>query len=264
MLIFAIDDDPDMLALLHNAVAEAVPGGEILDFSLASSALDAVRERGLRPDVVFSDIVMPPPDGLALAGALKTAAPRARLVFVTGYERYALAAYRAHAAGYIVKPVTAERIREEMEALFPSAGAGRLRVQCFGYFDVFWQDAPLSFSRRKTKELFAFLVDRRGAACTAEEAIAVLYENTGAEGMKKAKQRLRNLVSDMKSTLNAVGMGSVLIRQGSGLAVRTELLDCDYLRMVQEDAAARGGFHGEYMEQYSWAERTKGALLFRQ
>ena len=138
----------------------------------------------------------------------------------------------------------------------------KLRVRCFGYFDVFWKDEPLIFARSKTKELFAFLIDRRGSACTAEEAIAALYEDTDAEGVKKAKQNIRNLVSDMKNTLNSIGMGDVLIRRGSSLALRTERLDCDYLKMIAGDMDAVNSFRGEYMEQYSWAELTKGTLAF--
>ena len=46
---------------------------------------------------------------------------------------------------------------------------GRLRVQCFGNFEVFFGGLPLKFARSKTKELFAYLVNRRGAVCTVRE-----------------------------------------------------------------------------------------------
>lgn len=264
MLIFAIDDEPKMLRLLHAAIGEAAPGNEILDFPLGSAALAAIRGQGLEPDVVFSDIQMPPPTGLEFAVTLKTLVPRAKVIFVTGYDNYALESYQVHAAGYILKPPRPERIREELEEFAPAMPAqpDRLRVRCFGYFEVFWRDEPLAFARHKTKELFAFLVDRRGASCTAEEAIAALYEDIDMEGLKKAKQNVRNLVNDMRNTLNAIGMGDVVIRRGSSLAIRPELLDCDYLRMIQGDMAAVNSFRGEYMEQYSWAELTKGSLEF--
>ena len=41
MLIFAIDDEPKMLRLLHKAIAEAAPDAEIRDFLLGSEALSA-------------------------------------------------------------------------------------------------------------------------------------------------------------------------------------------------------------------------------
>lgn len=265
MLIFAIDDEPKMLRLLHQAIEEAAPEDEILDFSLGSDALSTVEAQGLRPDVVFSDIQMPPPTGLELAVRLKTLAPEAKVVFVTGYEQYAVQSYQVHAAGYILKPVRAERIREELEQIRPAVpkGPGKtLQVRCFGYFDVFWKGEPLIFARSKTRELFAFLVDRRGSACTSEEVASVLFEDTDPENMKKVKQNIRNLISDMKGTLHQIGMDDVLIRRGTSLALRTELLDCDYLRMIGGDMEAVNSYRGEYMEQYSWAELTKGSLEF--
>ena len=262
MLIFAIDDEPKMLRLLHKAIAEAAPGAEIRDFLLGSEALSAMEQEGLRPEAVFSDIQMPGVTGLELAVRLKSLSPESRLVFVTGYD-YAVDAYRLHVGGYILKPVDPQRVREELEHLFPEQHQApeRLRVQCFGTFEVFWMGSPLPFRRKKTKELFAFLVDRNGAACTAEEAIDALWEE--AEDPKSAKQRVRNLVNDLKAVLHSIDQDEVLFRQGSRLAVRPELLDCDYYRMLSGDMAAVNRFRGQYMEQYSWAELTKGSLYFR-
>lgn len=265
MLIYAIDDEESMLRLLHRAIAEAAPDAEICDFSFGADALKAIRLGAPKPDVVFSDIEMPPPTGLDFAVSLKTLSPDTKIVFVTGYSEYAVDAFRLHAAGYIMKPVRAARVREELDVmnLPENAVSEKLTVQCFGYFEVFWKGEPLSFARSKTKELFAFLVDRRGSACQAEEAIAALYEKTFPEEMKRSKQNLRNLVNDLKSVLTEIGQEDVLIRRGSTLAIRPEALDCDYYNMLKGDMRAMNQFRGAYMEQYTWAEITKGSLKFR-
>ena len=262
MRVFAIDDEPKMLRLLHDAIAQAAPEAEITDFLLGTDAVFYIAETGIRPDAVFSDIQMPGLTGLELAVRLKQIAPDTKLVFVTGFD-YAIDAYRLHVGGYIVKPVEARRVREELDNLFPNAPSAqnRLRVQCFGSFEVFWDGRPLWFARKQTKELLAYLVDRRGASCTAEEIIAALWED--AEELHTAKQRVRNLVNDLKTVLKSIGMSETLIRQGSSLAIRPEKLDCDYYRMLAGDMAAVNAFRGEYMEQYSWAEITKGGLSFR-
>ena len=57
-------------------------------------------------------------------------------------------------------------------------------------------------------------------------------------------------------------MEDVLIRKGNTMAIRPEKLDCDYYRMLEGDMAAVNAFRGLYMEQYSWAEITKGSLVF--
>ena len=262
MLIFAVDDEPKMLRLLVKAIKEAAPGAEVMDFPLGSAALRAIEEKGLRPEVVFSDIQMPRPDGLELAVRLKTLSPDTKIVFVTGYDDYAVEAYRLHASGYIMKPAEPGRIKEELEnAAGPLPDEpDKLKVRCFGYFSVFWHNEPLTFSRKKTLELLAFLVDLRGAACYTEDAAAVIFE--GADNEKNAMQNIRNLVSDLKSTLQSIGMGDVLIRSGSLLAIQPSKLDCDYYRMLEGDMAAVNEFRGAYMEQYSWAELTKGSLVF--
>ncbi|MBE5808102.1 MAG: response regulator [Clostridiales bacterium] len=198
MLIYAIDDEAHMLTLLHRAIAEAAPDAQIRDYPLSMDALAALRA-GDRPDVVFADIEMPPPNGLEFAVALKKLSPDTKLVFVTGYSEYAAEAYRLHAEGYIMKPVPAERVSEELELmdLLDTTSGEKLNVRCFGYFDVFWKGEPLVFARSRTKELFAYLVDRTGSACRAEEVIAALFENTDTEEMKQAKQNLRNLINDL-------------------------------------------------------------------
>ena len=264
MTIFAIDDEPKMLKLLHRAVTEAAPDADIMDFSLGSEAVKAIRERKLNPSVIFTDIQMPGLDGLALAVGLKNLLPDTKIIFVTGYDDYAVDAYRLHVHGYVMKPVDAERIREELSNALPYIPEEnkKLNVRCFGNFEVFWKNEPLYFSRRKTKELMAWLIDRRGAACDAEEIINTLYEGRIQSDMMHAKQNLRNLIGDLKNTLCEIGMEDIIIRKNRTLAIRTERIDCDYYRMLEGDMSAVNSFRGEYMEQYSWAEITKGHLHF--
>ncbi len=119
----------------------------------------------------------------------------------------------------------------------------------------------MRFERRQTKELFAFLIDRRGASCTAEDIGAALWGDGG--GAKNTKQRIRNLINDLKTTLKTIGMGDVLLRQGSRIAIRPDCVNCDYYRMLAGDMDAVNCFRGEYMTDYSWAELTAGTLFFR-
>ena len=264
MLIFAVDDEQPSLRLLHRAIEEAAPGAEIMDFCLGAEAVRAIGEWGLRPDIVFSDVRMPGLDGLALAKRLDQLAPATKLVFVTGHPEYAVEAMRLHADGYILKPVTAERVREELLYNLPGLMSPQdsLRVQCFGRFEVFWQDRPLLFGRRQTKELLAYLIDQEGAVCTAEEIAAALWENESDMGAMKT--RIRQLVSDLKHTLAAIGLEDALIRRRGQLALRSECVDCDYYRMLRGDMDAMNAFRGEYMSQYSWASISEGKLYFRE
>lgn len=263
MLIFAIDDERSALRLLHGAIAEAAPQAQIMDFTLGSEAASAIEDMRLRPDAVFTDIRMPKLDGLALAARIKAAAPATRVVFVTAYSEYAVRAFRLRASGYVMKPVTAEDIREELEniaaaqALIPDG----LWVRCFGNFEVFWNGEPLAFARRQSKELLAYLIDREGAMCSAEELISVLWEYE--TDMRAAKNRLRQLISDLKNVLSGIGKTDILARRSGQLSVVPDRIPCDFYRMLGGDMQWVNAWNGEYMSQYSWAEITEGRLHFR-
>ncbi|MBR4655559.1 MAG: response regulator [Oscillospiraceae bacterium] len=263
MLIFAIDDERKLLQYLHAAIAEAAPEAEIRDFLLGQPALDAIREEGLRPDVVFSDIRMPGVTGLELAVRIRTLSPQTRIVFVTGYEEYALDAFQCRASGYVLKPVNAEKIRAELDALPPARlplEPEKLTVRCFGYFEVFWQNKPLHFQRQQTKELFAYLISREGTICTYGEISTALWEEE--DDMKLAGTRIRTLLHDLRTTLREIGMEDALIRHRSSIAVNCARIDCDFYRMRDGDMAAINSFNGDFMLQYSWAEVTTGMLIF--
>ena len=266
MLIFAIDDEPAMLEELRDAIAAAVPNAEIMEFKRAAEVLSAITEQGVQPDVVFSDIELPGMDGLNLAVQIKNSAPGAKIVFVTGFSQYALEAFKRHVQGYLLKPVDADMVRTELEALAlpqkaPEQAPEKLLVRCFGHFEVFHHGKPMVFQRRQSKELLAFLVDREGRACSAEEIAAALWEDE--TDLPAAKQRVRNLVSDLRAALRAIGMEDLLIRERRQLAIRCDMLDCDYYRMLSGDMSAVNAYGGEYMVDYSWAELTSGRLHFQ-
>lgn len=263
MLIYAVDDEALMLETLRRTIAEVVPEAEIRCFTRAREVLQTLAEAAPQPDVIFSDIEMPGVSGLELAMKLKQIAPRSRIVFVTGFSKYAIDAYRMHISGYVMKPVTAARVREELSLLKmtptpKAAEPDKLTVRCFGAFEIFWKGEPLLFARSKTKELFAYLVDRKGELCTANEVIAALWEDDG--DLERRKTYLRTLTADLQAVLGSIGMESVLIRQHRQWAIRPEKLDCDYYRMLAGDMEALNSYHGEYMSRYSWAEMTAGEL----
>lgn len=263
MTIFAIDDEPKALGLLHDAIEEAEPEAEIADFAEGGAALAAIRERGMTPDVVFSDVELPEMTGLQFAVELKKLSPETKIVFATGFPKYAAEAFRLHVSGYIVKPVYADRIREELDQLkLPpaEAQADKLQVRCFGHFEVFWHGEPVIFQRKQSKELLAFLIDREGRACTAEEIAAALWEDGG--DIKAAKSRIRLILHDLRATLREIGMEDILIRERRQLAIARDRVDCDYYRMLKGEITAINAFGGAYMTEYSWAELTTGRLQF--
>ena len=260
MIIFAIDDETAMLSELHQSIREACPEAEIHDFRFAAEALKTMTDSSLIPDIVFSDIELPGMNGLDLAVRIKQMAPMTKIIFVTGYSQYALAAYRQHVNGYVLKPIDAEQIRKELDYLTEPyrQESDKLQVRCFGNFEVYWRGKPVSFGRQQTKELLAFLVDRN-SICTSVEISDALWE--GETDMKVCKTRLRSLLHDLKRTLSDIGVNNIVIRRRDTIGIDPTFLDCDYYRFLKGDIQAVNAFHGEYMKQYSWAESTLGNIM---
>lgn len=259
MQVFAIDDEQAMLNELHAAICEAAPDAKILDFKRAKPALDAIQE-GVIPDIVFSDIELPGIDGITLTTQIKELAPDAKIIFVTAFSSYAVDAFRMHADGFVMKPVEPVRIREELDIVFPQKKEPiKLYARCFGEFEVFVQDEPLVFSRSRTKELLAFLIDRNGGTCTGPQITNALWEDKAG---KNPQSYLRVLTADLRHTLDSAGLANVLVREHGQWAIRPDLIECDYFRMLKGDSNAISAFNGDYMSQYSWAERTTAKLHF--
>ncbi len=260
MLIYVIDDEEYILEDMADTIRQVADTADIKCFLRAAEALEAIKD-GDRPDIIFSDIEMPGISGLELAGRLKTESPSTRLVFVTGFEEYAVKAFKLKAFGYLLKPVAAEDVRHELESI-PGAEkpAEKLQVKCFGRFEVSFKGKPVIFMRRQSVELFALLVDRCGAVVDSSEiSLALWEESDSCEGVK---QRIRNLISDMKSTFDEIGMSGIILRKHRCIAVDTDYIDCDYYRLLSGDASAEKEYQGEYMSQFSWAEETNSRLYF--
>lgn len=82
----------------------------------AKQAADVIRTSD--PDVIFLDIHMPGESGFDLMEKIET---RARIIFVTAYDEYAIRAFNVNALDYLLKPVEPERLARSLERL---AGAG--------------------------------------------------------------------------------------------------------------------------------------------
>jgi two-component SAPR family response regulator len=137
-----------------------------------------------------------------------------------------------------------------------------VEVRCFGAFEVLVDGRPVQFGRSKSKELFAYLVDRRGAICTYDMVIGALWPDRLADAAKKSM--VRTLGSDISSTLEEFGVVGVVERDGKGgMRVDPAKLDCDYYRYLEGDPQAIRSFVGQYMQQYDFAEETALQLSAR-
>ncbi|MEG0961654.1 MAG: hypothetical protein RSF88_02165, partial [Lachnospiraceae bacterium] len=109
-----------------------------------------------------------------------------------------------------------------------------------------------------TKELLAFLVDRKGTFCSNGEIIAALWEDDS--GSVKRNSYLRDLRADLLTTFTTLGVEKCIRRQRGVMAVSLDKIACDYYNWMQGDIEAINAYRGEYMSQYSWGEFTHGGI----
>ncbi len=259
MKILAVDDEPIALEGLVSAISKVDPYADVHGFGNVSDAL--MYAFVSHPQVAFLDVNFRAESGLDLAKKLKEINPQINIIFTTGHKQYMEEAFRMHVSGYIVKPVTPEKITGELANLRTpvyDCSEKKVRVQTFGDFEVFVNDKPLQFSYLKTKEIFAYLVDCRGSMCTNGTLISLLW---GDDDPSAHRSYLSNLLADLSKTLKDVGCENVLIKRRGQIGIDTTKIDCDYYRWLKGDPRARAAFAGKYMYQYSWAEVTLASML---
>lgn len=256
MIAIAVDDEILMLGALVAAIKASDDISEVSQFSGCDEALDYVKENPV--DVAFLDINMRGMGGLALAEKIVGFCPECKIVFCTGYEEYAIPAFKLHATGYLLKPVSAQDVQAEIDNIKGiRQGQKPLSVKCFGTFEVYARGEKLTFKRSKTKELFAFLVDRNGAGVTVAEIGVALWDN---DKEQKNQNYIHQLFRDLRQALEAVGVEEIFERNNYFYSINPDKLDCDYYAYLK---TGKPEFRGEYMSQYSWAEETCGLLWQR-
>ncbi len=131
-------------------------------------------------------------------------------------------------------------------------------IRTFGYFDVFVGDKAVAFRNKKSKELFALLVDRRGGFVSSEEAISFLWEDELVNSVTLA--RYRKVALRLKNILEEYGISDVIETVDGKRRIVTEKVRCDlydYLSGKEEYAQL---FKGNYLTNYSWGENTLAEL----
>lgn len=204
------------------------------------------------------DINLPGKSGIELAKRIKLISPKVNVIFCTGYDEYALDAIALHASGYLLKPITASKIKEAMDNLIypitPSDNK-RIRFSCFGVFKALCDNKPLKFKYSKTEEMLAFLVDKKGQLVKPMEIEVNLFDGD------EHSSYLYNLRNDLIQTLTDVGCKNILDLSWGKIGIKRALVSCDLYDFLDNKPDGIRAFNGEYMSQYEWAEYSLSKLM---
>lgn len=259
MNILAVDDEFYALELMKSALTEAAGASTVYLCRDVMSALQIARENKI--DVAFLDIHMPEKNGIELARDLKMINPKINIVFATGFSEYMKEGIDLRMSGYVMKPVTPEAVKVELENLrnpIEWSPEKRIKILTFGNFDVFVDGTPVRFERKQSKEILAYLVDKRGTSATYNELAAILWEDS--EYDRTQQKNLQVYIASLVKSLRAVGVDDLILKNRQGILVNTKIVDCDFYRFLEGDTRAINSFTGQYMSAYSWAEFTVGYL----
>lgn len=138
-IVLIVDDVPDNLSLLHDALDEA--GYTVLVATHGEAAL--LRARKSLPDVILLDALMPGMDGFEVARRLKAdfATRAIPLIFMTGLTEaeHVVAAFAAGGADYVTKPIRPAEVLARIAAHVSNARhmhQARTALDAFGQATV--------------------------------------------------------------------------------------------------------------------------------
>ena len=117
MRIAIVDDEELARKLLREYLASYDDVEIVAECANGFEAVKAVTD--LKPDLLLLDIQMPRLNGFEV---LELVGREVNVVFVTAYDKYALRAFEIHAVDYLLKPFSADRLREALDR-------ARVRIQ---------------------------------------------------------------------------------------------------------------------------------------
>ena len=255
MKVILVDDEPLSLDLFKIECGN-LPGFDVVGFFDSSvEALEYARNHPV--DFALLDIDMPEMTGIELARRLRLSRPEMIIIFVTAHPEYSADAIHAKADFVVFKPYEREDILDALERarLLSERQKKPVRFRTFGHFDMFVDGRLVSFKSAKAKELLALCVSRMGGEVTIHEMVDILWSGTGDQGLG-----YRTTIKALSDTLKEVGAEKLLRRKRSVLSLDTGEFDCDLLDFKAGKSDAINAYHGEFMQQYAWAQPMAAEL----
>ncbi|RJX38003.1 response regulator [Paenibacillus pinisoli] len=225
-----VDDEPLSVKRLNRILSES---GTVEVCGAFLSPLEACQYAEENPfDVAFLDISMPEIDGMSLSERLTELHPSIHIVFVTGYDEYAVQAFEMNALDYLMKPVTAERVARTLDRIRsrPAAPAPEplFAVRLFDGLRLFRQDEErilLKMRSPKTEELLAFLIYRRKVS--REEIIDTLW---GGLEPEKAHKNLNSTLYYIRKAISGAQLDNPIKTYRKEIWIEEKHIVCDLYR----------------------------------
>ena len=121
--VIMIDDSRVVLSDCLTVLEEVMPNATITGFTWPSEAIEYAKMN--RVALAFLDIELGTASGLDLCRTLLEINPHTNIVFLTAYADYSLDAWKTEACGFLLKPLTPEDVKEQLNRLrYPFSAGG--------------------------------------------------------------------------------------------------------------------------------------------
>ena len=121
--IIMVDDNKAVISESLFVLEKVIPNATITGFNGPRKAVEYARVN--RIDMALLDIELGTSSGLDLCRTLLSINPYTKVIYLTAYPDYSLEAWDTGACGFMVKPLTTEGVRKQLEKLhYPYATKG--------------------------------------------------------------------------------------------------------------------------------------------
>ena len=113
--VIVLDDEKIILRGEMATLEKVMPNALISGFTNTDDAITYAKSNNIR--IIFSDIEMGSVNGIELSKEFLKINPRTNIIFLTAYADYSIDAWSTGASGFMVKPITEESLRKQLEHL---------------------------------------------------------------------------------------------------------------------------------------------------
>ena len=226
MQLKVITENFDLYSEVQSVIQQLAGTYELSILSSLDDVVCAVNDG--RTDLMLIDTGFGAADFTALTRMIRNRSPRTGMIIIADDESYAVQAYDVHATGYIVKPVSDDRLREEIDYYVNhlpvmQEDPAAIEVMTDGGFEVFLNGEPARFKYSKTKKLLAHIISKQGAMVRNSELIKTLWgkdkKDLTEKELKSRNSYLRNIEADLQKVFAEAGCEDALIKHWGEIAI---------------------------------------------
>ena len=212
-------------------------------------------------DVMFIDIDIWPRNWKQIIAELRNIDKSIPLVAITTRVDVFEDCYKYHVVSVLKKPIKVNHIDETLDflnCLRSIQDDRKVEIKTFGSFAVLVNDRPIKFSRSKSKEILAYLIDKQGTTVSRKTLAAEVMNEDNYD--ERVINNLNTYIHWLKKDLKKVGILRILYNSNGVLAVVPSEFSCDLYQAMAGDKEILKQYRGEYLYEYSWAEYKTGYL----